>query len=104
MINDNEHILECPRWGICSTPVYTGRCSAVCFALKSKYESTYNDKANIAYWEHRAAYNDFIWVECSNCKFRVENYKAVVLAGSDTKFSDTKYKYCPICGKEMRVH
>lgn len=59
---------------------------------------------NIAYWEHRAKHNDYLWVECSNCGFRIENYKAVVLDGSDTKFSEVKYKFCPICGKEMGVH
>ena len=103
MINNHEHILECPRWGICSTPTYTGRCSKICFELRDRYNGAYKS-SNTAYWEHRAKYNDFIWVECSNCKFRVENYKAVVCDGSDTKFSAVKYKFCPICGKEMRVH
>jgi predicted RNA-binding Zn-ribbon protein involved in translation (DUF1610 family) len=56
-----------------------------------------------AYWRHRGEYNDFIWVECSNCGFREEGYKAVVKDGCDTKFKDVKYKFCPMCGKEMRV-
>ena len=103
MINSQDYIMDCPRWAFCSIPVYTGRCSKVCFELKSKYESTYQ-VASHAYWEHRAQYNDYLWVECSNCKFQVEKYKAVVCDGSDTKFSEVKYKFCPICGKEMRVH
>ena len=56
-----------------------------------------------AYWLHRARYNDYIWCECSNCGFWVEHYKAVVTQGCDTNFVDVKYKFCPICGKEMRV-
>lgn len=56
-----------------------------------------------AYWLHRAQHNYYIWVECSNCGFWVENYKAVVLGRGDTDLIDTKYHYCPICGKEMRV-
>ena len=58
---------------------------------------------NEAYWLHRAQHNDYIWVECSYCGFRVENYKAVVLNRSDTDFIDTRYHYCPICGKKMKV-
>jgi hypothetical protein len=103
VINGHECITECPRWAFCSTPVYTGRCSKVCFELKGKYESTYRE-TNHAYWEHRASYNDYLWVECSNCKFQVEKDKAVICDGSDTKFSEAKYRFCPICGKEMRVH
>ena len=99
MINSHEHILNCPNYGVCPTPLYTGSCSKHCFEIKDK-----EDKTNIAYWEHRAKHNDYLWVECSNCGFRVENYKAVVLDRCDTKFSNVKYKFCPICGKEMRVH
>ena len=56
-----------------------------------------------AYWLHRGRYNDYIWCECSNCGFWVEHYKAVITQGYDTNFVDVKYKFCPICGKEMRV-
>lgn len=106
MINSHENIMECPRWAFCSTPLYTGRCSKICFELRDKYSKAYmhTEINRIAYWEHRAKHNDYLWVECSNCGFRVENYKAVVLDRSDTKFSDVKYKFCPICGKEMGVH
>jgi hydrogenase maturation factor HypF (carbamoyltransferase family) len=79
--------------------LYAGSCSKYCFDRRAK-----EDKTNIAYWEHRAKHNDYILVECSNCGFRIENYKAVVLDRCDTKFSDVKYKFCKICGKEMRVH
>lgn len=61
------------------------------------------DDINEAYWLHRAQHNDYIWVECSKCGFRVENYKAAVLDYCDTFFKDTKYHYCPICGCKMRV-
>ena len=99
MINSHEHILDCPSYGVCPTPLYTGSCSNHCFEKRTK-----EDKTNIAYWEHRAKHNDYLWVECSNCGFRIENYTAVVLDRCDTKFSAVKYKFCPICGKEMRVH
>jgi hypothetical protein len=79
--------------------VHTGKCLDECLR---RYRAEINT-SNYAFWKHRAAYNDYIWVECSNCGFRVENYKAVVLDGCDTKFKDVKYKFCPICGKEMKV-
>lgn len=106
MINSHECITECPRWNICSTPVYTGRCSRVCFELKKKYKdmhSSYNDP-NIAYWQTRAQFNDFLWTECSNCKFKVEAYKAVKQGRSSTDYERVIYNFCPICGREMRVH
>lgn len=95
MINEHEVNLSCPHYGLCTTVLYTGSCSKAC---REKFVAS-----KIAYWDHRGAHNDFLWVECSNCGFRVENYKAVVLDGSDTKFKDVKYKFCPICGREMRV-
>lgn len=58
---------------------------------------------NNAYWKNRAYRNDFIWAECSNCGFIVENYKAVKLGKSSSDYVGVKYKFCPICGKEMRV-
>ena len=61
------------------------------------------DDIHEAYWLHRAQHNDYIWVECSKCGFRVENYKAVVLDYCDTLFKNIKYYYCPICGCKMRV-
>lgn len=97
-MRNGEVIYDCPN-ALCTLPLYTGKCSKECLA---RYYNTTN--SNYAYWEHRAKHNDHLWVECSNCGFRVENYKAVVLDKCDTKFSDVKYKFCPICGKEMRVH
>jgi hypothetical protein len=70
-----------------------------CFRQRDK-EMSVN---NYAFWRHRGAHNDFIWCECSNCSFRVENYKAVVMNGSDTDYADVKYRFCPMCGKEMKV-
>ena len=85
----------------CTVPMTTGACLHQCWV---RYRGKPKKENNIAYWEHRAKHNDYLWVECSNCRFRIENYVAVVLAGCDTEFSDVKYKFCPMCGKEMRVH
>lgn len=91
----NTVIYECPN-AACKTPIYTGSCLKECW-------NKYYGKLSHARWKHRAEHNDFLWVECSNCGFRVENYKAVVFDGSDTKFKDVKYKFCPMCGKPMGV-
>lgn len=99
MINGHEVISSCPHYTFCTYLLYTGSCMKECFKRRDK-ELGANKHA---FWRHRGADNDFLWVECSNCGFRVENYKAVVFDGSDTKFKDVKYKFCPICGKEMRV-
>ena len=56
-----------------------------------------------AYWLHRGRYNDYIWCECSYCGFWVEAYKAVETQRSSTDYVNVRYKFCPICGKEMRV-
>ena len=93
-------IYNCPNAN-CYHPINTGKCLDECWR---RYRGNPEKNCDTAYWEHRAKYNDYLWVECSHCGFRVENYKAVVFDGSDTKFSDVKYKFCPICGKEMRVH
>lgn len=34
---------------------------------------------------------------------KLEAYKAVVSAGSDTNYVAVKYNFCPICGKRMGV-
>lgn len=86
----------------CHEPIDTGRCKEECWRRYREEKKT-NTEDKFAYWEHRAKHNDYLWVQCSNCGFRVENYTAVVLDGCDTKFKDVKYKFCPICGKEMRV-
>ena len=100
MMNDTECISSCPRWSFCATPIYTGKCSKVCFELKAKYEST---RLETATWKNRAEHNDFIWAECSNCGFKVENYKAVKTGKSDTEYIEAIYKFCPMCGKPMEV-
>ena len=98
MINAHEVVPNCPHVE-CTHQLYTGKCLDECM---KRYRAEMGT-SNYAFWRHRGAHNDYIWVECSNCGFRVENYKAVVFDGSDTKFKDVKYKFCPICGKEMRV-
>lgn len=94
-------IYNCPN-AACHEPIDTGRCKEECWR-RYRGEKKPVAEENFAYWEHRAKHNDYLWVQCSNCGFRVENYTAVILDGCDTKFKDVKYRFCPICGKEMRV-
>lgn len=54
-----------------------------------------------AHWQTREKYNDYLWVECSNCGFRVENYKAVKLGKSSTDIVGNKWNGCPICLARM---
>ena len=56
-----------------------------------------------AKWKNRIEYKDYLWAECSNCGFRVENYKAVETGRSSVEYTDCIYKYCPICGAKMSV-
>lgn len=53
------------------------------------------------HWKTREAYNDYLWVECSNCGFRVENYTAVRTGMSSTDIVEVKWHYCPKCGIPM---
>lgn len=55
----------------------------------------------IATWKHRGDKNDFLWAECSNCGWRVENYKAVEIGVSSTDYIGIKYKRCPKCEAKM---
>jgi hypothetical protein len=98
VINGNEVVPNCPHV-CCTHQLHTGKCLDECI---KRYRAEMGT-SNHAFWRHRSAYNDFIWCECSNCGFRVEAYKAVVSEDRDTNYVDVKYKYCPICGKEMRV-
>lgn len=56
-----------------------------------------------AKWKNRIEYKDYLWAECSNCGFRVENYKAVKTDRSSTEYIEAIWKFCPICGSEMSV-
>lgn len=56
-----------------------------------------------AKWKNRAEHNDYLWAECSNCGFRVENYKVVKTGRSSTEYTNPIWKYCPKCGAEMSV-
>ena len=56
----------------------------------------------IAEWETRGHKNDFTWVECSNCGFLIENYKAVVLGNHSTDVVGYKWNACPKCGAMMK--
>ena len=98
MINAHEVVPDCNNVS-CTHLLYTGRCLDRCLSI---YKSGLGASGG-AYWKSRANHNDFLWVECSNCGFRVENYKAVVCGKSSTDYVDVQYKFCPMCGKEMRV-
>ena len=52
-------------------------------------------------WKTREEYNDYLWVECSNCGFRVENYKAVKTGMSSTDIVGNKWNACPVCCARM---
>lgn len=58
-------------------------------------------KPLIAQWKTREAKNDYLWVECSNCGFWVENYKAVELGVSSTDVIGYKWHACPKCTAKM---
>jgi hypothetical protein len=91
----NEIIHDCHN-ADCHEPIVNGKCKKTCW-------DRYLDKPNFAKWKNRAAYNDFLWVECSNCGFRVKNYKAVRMSQSNRKYDEAIYKFCPMCGKPMEV-
>lgn len=55
----------------------------------------------IAFWKTRENKNDYLWVECSNCGFRIENYNAVNTGKSSTDIIGYKWKACPKCGAHM---
>jgi ribosomal protein L33 len=94
-MTSDKIIYDCPN-ASCSEPLYTGRCKQECW-------DRYCGKASFARWKHRGMHNDFIWAECSNCGFRVENYKAVRVGKSSTDYVEVIYKFCPMCGKPMEV-
>lgn len=56
-----------------------------------------------ALWLSRKDKGDHLWAECSNCGFRIENYKAAVLGHSSDDYVRPHYKHCPMCGKRMGV-
>ena len=98
MRNSGEIVPDC-KIAPCTFPLYTGRCLDECL---KRYRADLGINCE-AKWKSRAEHNDFIWTECSNCGFKVEAYKAVVSAGSDTDYVAVKYNFCPICGKRMGV-
>jgi hypothetical protein len=98
MINEHEVVPNCQHAN-CHHLLYTGKCLNECL---KRYHAEVG-AGNYAFWRHRGAHNDYLWAECSNCGFRVEAYKAVISEGSDTNYVGVKYKFCPMCGKEMKV-
>lgn len=75
-----------------------------CKIALALYEAGYRkdpDLVKPAYWKTREACNDYIWVECSNCGFRVENFRAVHLGKSSTDIIGYKWHACPSCTAKM---
>lgn len=58
-----------------------------------------------AHWMTGEHKNDYLWVECSNCGFLVENYKALKIGngidGPLGKIVGYKYHACPKCTAKM---
>lgn len=61
------------------------------------------EEPKYAQWKTREYRNDYLWVECSNCGFIVENYNAVKLGRSSTDVVDYKWHACPKCMAKMRL-
>lgn len=59
------------------------------------------DESTASHWKTREDKNDFLWVECSNCGFIVENYQAVNLGKSSTDIVGYKWHACPKCTAKM---
>lgn len=57
----------------------------------------------IGYWRNRGDKKDFLWCECSNCGFMIENYVAVIMGTSDIDYIGVKYNFCPKCGAKMEA-
>ena len=55
------------------------------------------------YWNTREAHNDYLWVECSECGYRVENYVAVKTGISSTDIVEVRWHFCPKCGNHKVV-
>lgn len=63
--------------------------------------SAFMENPVIAQWKTREAKNDYLWVECSNCGFKIENYKAVELGKSSIDVISYKWHACPKCTAKM---
>lgn len=100
------NIVPCKE-GCCSA-MHGGRCIDLDDLDRCQIESIVNNliangvtiRKN-ACWKTREDKNDYLWVECSNCGFVVENYKAVKLGCSSTDVIGYKYHSCPICTAKM---
>lgn len=62
-------------------------------------------KRKVATWNNCTKENDYLWAECSCCKFRIEAYKAVIRGKSSSDYIgvNNNYQYCPRCGSYMQV-
>lgn len=80
---------------------YSGVC-AVNDAVKNLPSISLEESA---YWKSRKDRNDFTWVECSNCGFLIENYKALEIGnGSNGELGKTvgyRWHACPKCAARM---
>lgn len=90
MINGAEIVPTCTN-AMCSTPLYTGSCSKECLT-RYKNETQKQVRVKLSHWINPTYKNDFIWVECSKCGFRIDMHVSEF------------YKFCPHCGKNMEVY
>jgi len=62
-------------------------------------------KPKVATWKSRKDRNDFTWVECSNCGFLIENYKALEIGNGSNgelgKVVGYRWHACPKCTAKM---
>lgn len=91
-------------WGVCNG-VGHNRLGQILMQIRHELRGITEDFEPVVWakWQHRAEHNDYLWAECSNCGFRVENYKAVEVGKSSTEYVSVKYRRCPQCEAKMKV-
>ena len=54
-----------------------------------------------AYWKTREAQKDTLWMECSSCGYKLENFRAVILGDKPTDIKGVRCHVCPNCEARM---
>lgn len=91
-------------WGVCNG-VGQNRLGQILMRVRQELREAIKDFEPVVWakWQHRAHHNDYLWAECTNCGFQVENYVAVKMGRSDTEYLEVKYRRCPQCEAKMKV-
>ena len=92
---------HCAHWRVCENITDPFMRDIVNGNEVEKLCSSFMEQPIIAQWKTREKHNDYLWVECSNCGFRVENYKAVETGRSSTDVIGYKWHACPKCTAKM---